>query len=204
MHRALLALPLLALTFTAACDAEDSSSDFRAIPMLQGQNLDIGIQLTSENGDGDGTVIWDIKEVGVYEGEAADDSDPLLTIDADGSIYDAEGKQTCALVAPYLGKKLFHVTGTQTDEVLYSTYKNMLFRGKVVPEDLTHLSVLRPRLLFTFSDNEVYFGSSLDGNLLLSATEDLTVKGDNVQLLIAALIEGECGSNGLPGYTPSP
>ncbi len=205
MHRALLALPFLALTFTTACDAEESSSDFRSAPAamveLAQEELDIGIQLTTENGDGDGTVIWDIKEVGVYEGDAADNN-PLLTIDVDGTIYDAEGVPTCELIAPYLGKKLFHVTGGENSEVLYSTYKNMLFRGKVVPADLSKLSKLRPRLLFTFADNEVYQGNQFDGQLLLSATTDLTAQGDNLQLLIAALIEGECGSNGLPGYTP--
>jgi hypothetical protein len=196
-HRALLALPLLALTFVAACDTEESNDEFR------GGNLDINIQLFQENGDGDGTVIWDIKEVGVYEGDALQAAPLLLTLGAAGEIYDASGVHTCTLKAPYLDKKLFQVTTASDSEVLYTVYNNWILSGEIPPAKLTDGNIRRllgERLLFTFSANEVWRGAAGTGKLMVSASDDLTLQSQNRKLLISALIEGECGSNGLPGY----
>lgn len=203
MHRALLALPLLALTFTVACDAEESDSEFRAIPLNQIEQLDIGLQLFNESGDGDGTVIWDIKEVGVFEGDANEGAPLMLTISDDGQIFDAMGVHTCTLKAPYLDKKLIQVSAADSSEVLYTVYDNYILSGKIEPAKLTNGNirrVLKSNLLFTFVDNEVYLGVPEGGKRLVSATDDLTLQDPNRKLLIGALIEGECGSNGLAGY----
>ena len=115
MRRALLALPILALSFTTACDGEESTdSDFRAIPGADQQALEIGIELFNESGDGDGTVIWDIKEVGIYEGEESTGT-LLLTTDLVGNVYDAQGVKTCSLVSPYLQKNIIQVTGLNSN-----------------------------------------------------------------------------------------
>lgn len=198
MRSALLALPLLALTFSTACDVEEADSELRAIPLVDQQALEIGIELINESGDGDGTVIWDIKEVGVYEGPSADNQ-LLLTIDDVGNIYDAQGFNTCSLVTPYLQKNILQVTGGIGNEVLYSVYDHRLYRGKITPADLKKSAKLKSQLIFTFSANEV---RRANGTLLMSASQDLTAQGDNLELLVGALIEGECGSNGLPGYAP--
>lgn len=200
MRRAFLALPILALSFTIACDSgEDTSdSDFRAIPMAQQQALEIGIELFNEAGDGDGTVIWDIKEVGIFEGSASE-GQLLLTTDNAGNVYDAQGVKTCSLVSPYLQKDIIQVTGGNGSEVLYSVYSDRLYRGKITPADLKKPAKLKSTLIFSFVDNAVYHR---DGSLLMSASQSLTAQGDNLELLVGALIEGECGSNGLPGYVP--
>lgn len=200
MRRALLALPTLALSFTLACDSgeETTDSDFRAIPGMDQQALEIGIELFNESGDGDGTVIWDIKEVGIFEGSAAD-GQLLLTTDLAGNVYDSQGVKTCSLVSPYLQKNIIQVTGLNGSEVLYSIYADKLYRGKITPADLKKSSKLKAALVFSFVDNAVYHR---DGSLLMSASQSLTAQGDNLELLVGALIEGECGSNGLPGYAP--
>jgi hypothetical protein len=208
MHRALLALPILALTFTAACDAEESGSEFRAkpVPQMDTQIADIDIQIFAENGDGDGTVIWDIKEAGVHEGDPMEGAPLLLTLGPAGEIYDAMGVHTCTLAAPYLNKKIFQITGADGNEVLYTVYENWLLKGEVPPAQLTDGNIRRllpTRLLFTFVANEVYIGDPSNGKILASATDDLTIQTQNHKLLIGALIEGECGSNGLPGYIPN-
>lgn len=205
MHRALLALPLLALTFTVACDAEESDSEFRGQPMVElVEQMDISIQLFNESGDGDGTVIWDIKEVGVHDGDAAEGAPLLLAFGDYGQIYDAMGVHTCTLAAPYLNKKIFTVTAAEGDEVLYTVYKNWLLKGEVPPAQLTDGNIRRllPKLLlFTFETNEIWLGEVGTGKLLVSASDDLTTQSQNRKLLMGALIEGECGSNGLPGYS---
>lgn len=196
MHRALLALPLLALTFVAACDAEESNDELRG--------LDISIQLFQESGDGDGTVIWDIKESGVFEGDELQGAPLLLTLGEAGEIYDAGGLHTCTLKAPYLEKKLYQVTTVDGSEVLYTVYDNWVLWGEIEPAKLTDGNVRRllgERLLFTFAVDGVYLGAPDTGKLLVSASGDLTAQGQNRKLLIAALLEGECGSNGLPGYS---
>jgi hypothetical protein len=205
MHRALLALPLLALTFTVACDAEESDSEFRGQePVQMAEQMDISIQLFAESGDGDGTVIWDIKEVGVHDGDAMEGAPLLLTFGEHGEIYDAVGVHTCTLVAPYLNKKIFTVTAAGGDEVLYTVYQNWLLKGEVPPAQLTDGNIRRllPKLLlFTFEANEIWLGEVGNGKLLVSASDDLTTQSQNRKLLMGALIEGECGSNGLPGYS---
>jgi hypothetical protein len=201
MRRALLALPLLALTFTVACDAEESDSEFRAQPVPQTEELsvDVDVSLFSEAGDGDGTVIWDIKEAGVHDGDANQGAPLLLTLGPAGEIYDGMGVHTCTLAAPYLNKQIFQVTGPN-NEVLYTIYQNWLLTGEVPPAKLTDGNVkklLPTRLLFTFVGNQVVQADKV----LVSATTDLTAQSPNRKLLIGALIEGECGSNGLPGYS---
>lgn len=208
MHRALLALPLLALTFSVACDAGEPGSEFRAKPGTEpvpmAEELDITLQLFQETGDGDGTVIWDIKEVGVHDGDSTQGAPLLLTLGDNGEIYDAGGFHTCTLAAPYLNKKIFQVTAADGDEVLYTVYENWLLKGEVPPAQLNDGNIRRllPKLLlFTFSSNEIWLGDPANnGKLLVSANADLTAQSQNRKLLMGALVEGECGSNGLPGY----
>lgn len=191
MRRSLLALSLLPLlSFAPACDTgdDDATSDeaFRA-------GTDVNMQLTESGGGDEGTVIWDIQEAGVYAGDASEGNQIMELVGND--IY-ANGQLTCTVENAYLNGRI--VMGAGTDEILFTVYENEVYLGELDVNKLTPSTKRRhaDQLLLTFGGSDVYWGNY--ASQFLSANADLESASDGRKLLIAALVEGHCGSKGLP------
>lgn len=198
MRRALSALPLLSLlAFAPACDSEetDMGDAFRA--------TDINIQLTqADGGEEDGTILWEIVEAEVYEGAAIDGVLGLYI--ENNTIYTAEGIPTCSINSPYLNSKVREVIAANGTDVLFTVWHEYVFEGKVDVKYETFGQMKKlfgSQLLFEFQTNEVYLNEARYGYRLLSANGNIESSSDGRKLLISALITGECGASGMPGYT---
>jgi len=199
MRRALSALPLLSLLALApACDSDeaDPGDAFR-------NGLDVNVQLMqADGGEEDGTILWEIGDVEIYEGSAQDGNLSLYI--ENNTIYTAEGVQTCIINAPYLNSAVREVRTANSTDVLFTVWDDYVFEGEVDVKitNFGHMKKLfGAQLLFQFSTNEVYLGEKRDGYRLIKATADVENQSDGRRLLIAALITGECGASGMPGYT---
>jgi hypothetical protein len=200
MRRALSTLPLLSLlAFAPACDSEetDMGDAFRA------GTLDINIQLEqADGGEEDGTILWEIVEAEVYEGPA---SNGVLSLYIENNaIFTAEGVQTCTINSPYLDSNVREVIAENGSEVLFSVWNEFVFEGKMDVKNMTYGQVKKlfgTQLIFEFQNNDVFLDQAALGYRLLTATGNVQASSDGRKLLIAALITGECGGSGMPGYT---
>lgn len=202
MRRALSLLPVLSLlAFAPACDSEeaDVGDAFRN----SAGGLDINIQLTqADGGEEDGTILWEILEAEVYDGLATDGNLSLYI--ENNAIYTAEGVQTCIVNSPYLNSSVREVIAANGTSVLFTVWNDYVFEGKVDVKYETFGQMKKlfgDQLLFQFQTKAVYLGEARDGYRLLSANGDVENSSDGRKLLISALITGECGATGMPGYT---
>jgi hypothetical protein len=202
MRRALSTLPLLSLlAFAPACDSEetDMGDDFRGTT----GTLDINIQLEqADGGEEDGTILWEIVEAEVYEGPAVNGILSLYI--KDNAIHTAEGVQTCTINSPYLNSNVREVIAANGSDVLFSVWNEYVFEGKLDVKNLTYGAVKKlfgTQLIFEFYNNDVFLDQAAAGFQLLHATGNVENSSDGRKLLIAALITGECGGSGMPGYT---
>lgn len=198
MRRALHALTLLPLlAFAPACDSDetDMGDAFRS--------TDINIQLEqADGGESDGTILWEILNADVYEGPASNGNLSLYI--ENNTIYTAEGVPTCSINSPFLNSKVREVIAANGSEVLFTVWNEYVFEGKVDVKVETFGQMKKlfgDQLLFQFQGNEVYLNESRYGFRLLSATGNVQSSSDGRKLLISALITGECGGSGMPGYT---
>lgn len=201
MRRALSLLPALSLlAFAPACDSEENGP---GDAFLRNGTMDINIQLSqADGGEEDGTILWHIIISEVYSGPA-EDGDLLLYIE-NNAIFTAEGVQTCMINSPYLNSTVREVIAANGTDVLFTVWNNYVFEGAVnvkVTSWGQMKKLFGDQLLFHFESNEVYLGESRDGNRLLTADGDVQNSSDGRKLLISALITGECGAKGMPGYT---
>lgn len=195
MRRVLTALSIATLaTFTLACDGaeeEVETDDFRA--------LGISIQMTmADGGDEDGTIVWELGEGAVYEGPA-EENNVLLTIEGN-SVVDSEGNTTCSVTAPYLNSNVREVVVANGGPVLLTVWRNYVFEGHVDISTIK-LSQLKNAALFEYEDNEIYLGRVETGFRVMETDADLEGLSRGYKLLMAALMTGQCGSAGLPGYS---
>jgi hypothetical protein len=198
MRRVISALSFTSLLALApGCDSEDTvGDDFRA-------SLDVNVQMTSatQGGSDDGTVIWEIVEADVYQGLQLDGN--LLLYIQNNKIYDSNGVETCNVSSPYLNSSLREVIAANGNDVLLTVWGNYVFAGEVDVSKLT-LGKLKPlflsQLMFEYQQSDIFAGEAKDGALLMTTNANLEVQSDGRKLLMAALIAGECGSAGLPGY----
>lgn len=198
MNRALSAISLASLlAFAPGCDSEESvGDDFRA-------SFDVGVQMTTADGGGDdGSVVWEVVEAAVYEGLAIDGN--LLLYIENNAIYNTEGVQTCHITSPYLNSSLREVITANGDDTLFTVWGNYVFEGEIDFAKVTFAklkTLFATQLLFEYTSNEIYLGEVTDGHRLMTTDTNITPQSEGRKLLMAALIAGECGSAGLPGYT---
>lgn len=199
MRRALSAitlLPLLALT--PACDTEESDMGdaFRAV-------TDIDIQLEqADGGEDDGTILWEILNAEVFDGPATDGNLSLFI--QNNTIYTADGVPTCSVNSPFLKSRLREVIAANGTDVLFTVWNEYVFEGKVdvkIANFGQMKKLFGSQLLFQFSGDSVYLNEARYGYRLVQATGNVQNSSDGRKLLIAALITGECGATGMPGYT---
>jgi hypothetical protein len=198
MNRAFYALSLASLlAFAPGCDSEETvGDDFRA-------SFDVSIQMTAADGGGDdGSVVWEVVEAAVYDGPAIQGN--LMLYIENNAIFNTEGVQTCEIASPYLNSSMREVIAANGSEVLFTVWGNYVFEGEI---DLTKINYAKMKalfptqLLFEYTTDEIYLGEYKDGHRLMTTNADITKQSDGRKLLMAALIAGECGSPGLPGYT---
>jgi hypothetical protein len=198
MYRALSAFSLASLlAFAPGCDSEESvGDDFRA-------SFEIGVQMTTADGGGDdGSVVWEVVEAAVYEGLAIDGN--LLLYIENNAIYNTEGLQTCHISSPYLNSSVREVIAANGEDTLFTVWGNYVFEGEIDFTKVTFAklkTLFATQLLFEYTSNEIYFGEVKDGQRLMATNANITSQSEGRKLLMAALIAGECGSAGLPGYT---
>jgi hypothetical protein len=203
MRRALTLLPALTLlAFAPACDSDESGSG-AGDAFLRNGTLDINIHLKqATGGEEDGTILWELVEAEIFEGPAVLGNLSLYI--EDNYIFTAEGVQTCHINSPYLNSTMREVVAANGTEVLFTVWNEYVFEGKVDVK-ITNFGQMKKlfgdQLLFHFSTDEVYLGESRFGNRLLRASGDVQNSSDGRKLLISALITGECGASGMPGYT---
>lgn len=179
-NRVLLALPLLALA--PACDGDDPDTDLRS------GTLDVDIELVEADGGGDdGTVIWEILEGSVYAGEAASGS-TIATLSG-SAIIPTDSSATCNVDGNELTR------GSASPEVLFTVVGNQVFAGTIDERVLeTNPSAFDDQLAISLDGDEVWWGDF--DSKVLEASADVEVASDGRKLLIAALLEGHCGSAG--------
>jgi hypothetical protein len=185
------------LAFAPGCDSEETvGDDFRA-------SFDVSIQMTTADGGGDdGSVVWEVVEAAVYEGPAIDGN--LLLYIENNAIFNLEGVQTCQINSPYLNSSMREVIAANGSEILFTVWGNYVFEGEIDIGKITYakLKTLFPtQLLFEYTPSEIYLGEVKDGHRLMTTNSNITEQSEGRKLLMAALIAGECGSLGLPGYT---
>jgi hypothetical protein len=198
---ALFILPLLALA--PACDSDPDRSEAGDAFRNATGTFDINIQLSqADGGDDDGTILWEFLDEDIYDGEASEGN--LLLQIKNNMIFTVDGVQTCTVNSPYLNSNLREVIAANGTDVLFTVWNEYVFEGEVDVK-ITNFGQMKKlfgeQLLFQFSSNEVYLGESRDGFRLLSANEDIQCSSDGRKLTIAALVMGECGAPGMPGYT---
>jgi hypothetical protein len=197
MHRVLSALSLASLlAFAPGCDSEETvGDDFRA-------SFDVAIQMTEADGDGDdGSVVWEVVEAAVYEGPATQGN--LLLYIENNAIYDTAGVQTCQIASPYLNSSLREVITANGSETLFTVWGNYVFEGQIDFEKVTFSklkTLFATQLLFEYTPTEIWLGEVKDEHRLMTTNTNITEQSQGRKLLMAALIAGECGSAGLPGY----
>ncbi|KIG12915.1 hypothetical protein DB30_00871 [Enhygromyxa salina] len=157
----------------------------------------------ADGGSDDGTVIWEIVEAGVvYEGEAALGN--VLMYVEDNAIFDASGVQTCSVDSPHLNSKLREVIAANGTEVLFTLWGDYVFEGHVDVK-VANWGQMKKRfgeqLLFQYQPNDIFLGEAINGYRLMTTNADIAAQSEGRKLLMAALMTGECGSAGLPGYT---
>ena len=118
----------------------------------------------------------------------------------DPAIKDGEGTTTCTIAAPYLNSNVREVIVANGGPVLLTVWRNYVFEGHIDLQDVK-LAQLKNEALFEYSDNEIFLGRSQDGFRLMSTDADLEAESRGRKLLMAALMTGECGGAGLPGYS---
>lgn len=194
---AILSISLLALA--PACDSseENLGDDFRGA-------LDVNTQMTmADGGSDDGTIIWEILEyTQVYEGPAVNGN--LLMYVQDNAIYTAGGVQTCTVDSPFLNSNLREVIAANGTQVLFTIWNNYVFEGKVDVKIVNFGQMQKlfgEQLLFEYQPDQIFLGEAHDGFRLMTTNTNITAQSDGRKLLMAALMTGECGSAGLPGYT---
>lgn len=198
MYRAFSAFSLASLlAFAPGCDSEETvGDDFRA-------SFDVGIQMATADGGGDdGSVIWEVVEAAVYEGLATDGN--LLLYIENNAIFDTEGVQTCQINSPYLNSSMREVIAANGSEILFTVWGNYVFEGEIDLGKVTFAklkALFGTQLLFEYTSSEIYLGQAKDDHRLMTTNTDITQQSQGRKLLMAALIAGECGSAGLPGYT---
>jgi hypothetical protein len=198
MNRALSAISLASLlAFAPGCDSEETvGDDFRA-------SFDVGVQMTTADGGGDdGSVVWEVVEAAVYEGLAIDGN--LLLYIENNAIYNTEGVQTCHISSPYLNSSLREVITANGEDTLFTVWGNYVFEGEIDFAKVTFAklkTLFATQLLFEYTSNEIYLGEVTNGQRLMTTDTNITSQSEGRKLLMAALIAGECGSAGLPGYT---
>ena len=210
MRRAFSALSFVSLLALApACDSEDTvGDDFRTLSAMEStgestETLEVGIQMTTaDGGQDDGSVIWEVVEAEVFDGPAVDGN--LLLFVENNAIFDQNGVQTCEVSSPYLNSSMREVVAANGSEVLFTVYGNYVFEGEINVYKMTPgklKTLIKYQLLFEYVGTDIYLGEAFkDDYLLMSTNADLTTQSDGRKLLMAALIAGECGSAGLPGY----
>ncbi|PRQ06978.1 hypothetical protein [Enhygromyxa salina] len=194
---ALVSISLLALA--PACDSSDADlgDDFRG-------SFDVNTQMTmADGGSDDGTVIWEIVEAGVvYEGPAQL-GNVLMYVEGN-AIYDTSGEKTCTIDSPFLHSNMREVVAANGSEVLFTVWNNYVFDGEIHVKSENWGQVKKQfgdKLLFQLEPNDIFLGEAIDGYRLMSTNADITAQSEGRKLLMAALMTGECGSAGLPGYT---
>jgi hypothetical protein len=167
------------------------------------RSTDINIQLEqADGGEDDGTILWEILDADVYEGPASNGNLSLYI--ENNTIYTADGTPTCSINSPFLNSKVREVIAANGSEVLFTVWHEYVFEGKVdvKVENFGQMKKLfGSQLLFHFQGNEIYLNEARYGFRLLSATGNVQSSSDGRKLLISALITGECGGSGMPGYT---
>ena len=194
MPRSITALTLVSLSLIAtACDTEENTmgEDFRS--------LDVDVSLTmADGGSDDGTILWEIGEGAVYEGLRINGD--LLFYVEDNVIYNHEAEATCTINAPYLNTTIREVYAANGNDVLFTIWENYVFEGEIDLNKPQKWSQLKNEALFEYNRDEIFLGRANWGNRLVTANTNLEDQSRGRKLLIAALLTGDCGSAGLPGY----
>lgn len=150
-----------------------------------------------------GCLAWDI----VNDETSDANGDPVNRVDGD-LILDPTGNVLCQQIGGQLEgvDHIMREDGQGGNEILFTVWRRYVLPGDVeIPHhwwwDWEFLELLRDEAL-TFKQDQVFRGAPWKGDVLITATEHLRFADQMRKLLLGALIEGECGSAGLPDYTP--
>lgn len=214
MRRILPLLLCAATTTLPACDQEPVGGppttddeqalyDFRALPTIDEipgylGNGDITISTASKgNGGNDGGVdiiLWDV--VGVV---ARDSSGADIQLFVGESIVSPTTGDTMCTAAPSqdgVFKQLRDAEGT----VLFSTMGVWTFDGapELQGKNLfQQYQELKSRLRFSFATDAVVEGLPHSGDTMVSASQSIQFASSWRKLVIASLVDGYCGSDGI-------
>ncbi len=184
-------------------DDELALFDFRAqsfpdgLPGYPGDG-DITIVKTAASSGGNGGVnggdiiIFDIVGASVHDSAGTE----IQTL-TDYSIKSPTGATVCSKTTSGIFSELRDSDGS----VLYSTYGPWVFAGAPKLDGLTasqQYQELESRLMVTFDGEAVIEGFPLSGEAVVESTHDLVFANSMRKLVVTSLVDGSCGSNGIP------
>lgn len=189
----------------SACDSEDpsdfESEDFVAGAAEEARAGDFVYEpamliYEGENDDED-CLIWELAPPDVNEGRASGGGPKIMTV-IDDEIYDADGNLVCVFEGgglvdvsdepPPPPQLAFGIGGHQPPEgVLFYSFLNKI----IAPNG---------KILYSFWFDDILVGPLWKWNILGTSDKNIMFMSSRRKLLIAALFEEKCGSNGIPPY----
>ncbi|MCH9684540.1 MAG: hypothetical protein K0V04_24100 [Deltaproteobacteria bacterium] len=199
----------LAAVLTAGCTATESHDDLDLRMWGAGDdyagNGDIEVRAGDDDDDDiPDTIIWDILGGSVSRQTTPGVFEQRLII-ADDDFLSATGPAgappMCTVVATD------HPSGNEFQlvdkygEVVFTVWKRFVFAGDVSLPLHPHVKnnpSLHGAIAVSFKKKRIYSGGFWEGDVLATANERIARSTPERRLLLAALVSGECGSDGLP------
>ncbi len=142
--------------------------------------------------DGGDIILFDIVGASVHDSAG----DQIQTLSG-ASILSADGATVCSKSTAGIFSELRDANGT----VLYSTYGPWVFSGAPQLDGLNpaqQYAELSGRLMLTFDGEDVVDGFPLTGEAVVESSEELVFASSMRKLVITSLVDGSCGSAGVP------
>ena len=123
--------------------------------------------------------------------------EPVLEV-VDNELRTPQGDLVC--YAYETDHPLVYQLADAEGEVLFTLFNDWVFDGDLQvppPGGKALVNALQNDLAYTIKQDHVYIGPHGDGHILATATEQVTKANPMRKLLIAALVDGQCGAVGI-------
>ena len=149
-------------------------------------------------------IIWDVMggtvlrqvELGVFEERITVDGDVMQ--DVEEPVWTAP---VCVVEeTDHPSGEVFELVD-DNDDVLFTVWGRFVFAGQHALPDVPDVEgdpALAAQVAFSFDGSHIYGGPWWDGDVLVTASEEIQDASPERRLLLAALVGGDCGSQSIP------